>query len=190
VILVADVSGKGVAASLLTASLGAFSAASIEEGLPADEICARVSQMLFSRTPPNKYATAFLGILSPETGTLRYVNAGHNPPLVIRGDEGLSRLAPTGPPLGLLADATYKVAEASLLPGDILVIYTDGITEAVNSRDEEFSSERLEKICRCYRTLDLPFLAEAIEREVDVFTGGLPAADDRTLVLLRRLTSP
>src|SRR4029077_11999702 len=97
--MVADVSGKGMAASLLTASLQAFSAGPIEDGLPPDEICAKLSRLLYRRTPPEKYATAVVAALALDSGVLRYANAGHNPPLVVRAGGAVEELAATGVPI-------------------------------------------------------------------------------------------
>ncbi len=147
VLMVADVAGKGMAASLLTVSLQALSAGPIEDGLPPDEICARLSRQLYRRTPPEKYATAFLGILEPATGRLRYTNAGHNPPLVLRAAGTAEELGSTGVPIGLLPQATYSAAETVLGPGDVLVLYTDGLVEAADPEANEYGLERLQEVC-------------------------------------------
>lgn len=186
VFMVADVSGKGIAASLLTASLEALAAGPIEDDLPPEEICGRVSRRLFQRTPPEKYATAFVASLEGSTGVLRYTNAGHNAALLVRASGETRWLGSTGAPLGLLPQASYGSGEVSLGPGDLLVLYTDGITEANNAADEEYGGERLQTVCRTYRDAPLPALQAAIERDLDVFVGGVPYADDRTIVMLRR----
>lgn len=186
-LVIADVSGKGMAASLLTASLQAFSAGPIEDGLPPDEVAARLSRLLYRRTPPEKYATAFFAALDPATGRLRYANAGHNPPLLIRADGESETLPPTGVPIGLLPTAPYQSRELTLAPGDVLVLYTDGIVEATDPDDAEFGEERLRKICVEGRTIGCPALAAAIERTLEEFVRGVPFADDRTLLLVHRL---
>jgi serine phosphatase RsbU (regulator of sigma subunit)/pSer/pThr/pTyr-binding forkhead associated (FHA) protein len=185
VLMIADVSGKGMGASLLTVSLQALSEGPVEDGLPPDEICARLSRQLFRRTPPEKYATAFLGVLDAATGLLRYTNAGHNPALLVRGDGTVERLGATGPPLGLLSVATYSAAETVLAPGDLLVLYTDGFVEAEDPAGEEYGLDRLQAVC--LRHTDGKELAAALDQDLETFVRGVPFADDRTLVTARRL---
>jgi phosphoserine phosphatase RsbU/P len=187
VLMVADVAGKGMAASLLTVSLQALSTGPVMDGLPPDEICARLSWLLYLRTPPEKYATAFLGVLEPATGRLSYTNAGHNPPLLVRADGAVEELAATGVPLGLLPQAPYQAGVAELGPGDLLVLYTDGLVEACGPDGEEYGQERLKEACRRHRgEAELAALAEALEGDLETFAGGVPFADDRTIVLARR----
>jgi sigma-B regulation protein RsbU (phosphoserine phosphatase) len=187
VLMVADVAGKGMAASLLTVSLQALSAGPIEDGLPPDEICARLSRQLYRRTPPEKYATAFLGILEPATGRLRYTNAGHNPPLVLRAAGTAEELGSTGVPIGLLPQATYHAAETVLGPGDVLVLYTDGLVEAADPEANEYGLERLQEVCLNARGETCEGLARILGQDLEAFARGVPFADDRTLVLARRL---
>ncbi|HEX2164385.1 MAG TPA: SpoIIE family protein phosphatase [Thermoanaerobaculia bacterium] len=187
VLVVADVSGKGMAASLLTASLEALLAAPLEEGLPPEELAARVSRLLHRRTPPEKYATAFLGALDVETGALSYVSAGHNPALVVRAADGtVERLTVGGPPLGLLAEGRYTAGRIGLAAGDTLLVYTDGIVEAADSDDEEYGLERLEALAADRRNEPPAAIAETIEEDVQAFARGVPVADDRTVVIVRR----
>lgn len=187
VLMIADVSGKGMAASLLTISLQALSTGPIEDGLPPDEICARLSRQLYRRTPPEKYATAFLGILEPATGRLRYTNAGHNPPLVLRASGTAEELGSTGTPLGLLPQASYRAGETALAPGDVLVLYTDGLVEAEDPQGQEYGLDRLKEACLRGRNETCASLAHLLGRDLEDFARGVPFADDRTLVLARRL---
>jgi phosphoserine phosphatase RsbU/P len=187
VLLVADVSGKGIGASLLTASLEALLAGPLEAGLPPDEICDQVSARLFARTPAAKYATAVLAVLDPASGHLTYTNAGHNPGLVVR-PAGTELLSTCGVPIGLLEGARYRKEEIDLAPGDLLVLYSDGITEAENPDEEEFGLARLTAVCQELRTAPLGELAAGLTDALDQFANGIPFADDRTLVLLRRAT--
>ncbi|HBL32175.1 MAG TPA: hypothetical protein DD490_35585, partial [Acidobacteria bacterium] len=185
VVMIADVSGKGMGAALLTVSLQALSEGPVEDGLPPEEICARLSRQLYRRTPPEKYATAFLAVLEIETGVLRYTNAGHNPALLLRAGGTVERLASTGPPLGLLPAAPYRAAETALERGDLLVLYTDGFVEAENPSGEEYGLDRLQAICRQHA--DGADLAAALDQDLEAFAQGVPYADDRTLVTARRL---
>jgi len=181
------VSGKGIAAALLTASLEALAAGPIEVGLAADGICARLSRRLHARTSPERYATALVGVLDTERHAFSYSNAGHNPALLVRAGGQAERLAATGIPLGLLPASDYALEEVAVAPGDALLIYTDGVTEATNPEGEEYGLERLEAALRAHLAELLPDLVDGLERDLDAFTRGVPYADDRTLVLVRRL---
>lgn len=185
VLFVADVSGKGIAASLLTASLEALAMGPIEMGRAPDEVCDKVSRRLHARTPPERYATAFLGVLDPETGAVRYANAGHNPALVLRRDGAIEELGATGIPLGIMPNASYECGQVALAAGDALIIYTDGITEAKNERGEEFDGH-LQEACRKHRHRSAAALADAISSSLERFIGSRPYEDDRTLVIARR----
>jgi sigma-B regulation protein RsbU (phosphoserine phosphatase) len=139
-----------------------------------------------AKTPVESFATAFLGILSVETGKLRYASAGHDPTVLVRPDHDVELLMPTGMPLGLMPEAVYTEAEASLEAGDSLVLYTDGITEAANSEQEEFGRERLIEVCSKHRSEAPLELSKSIEVAVDAFVENVPFHDDRTLVIVRR----
>lgn len=186
VAMVADVSGKGMAASLLTASLEALAVGPIEVGHPTDAICRRVSQRLYQRTPPEKYATAFVATIDIDSGRVRYTNAGHNPALVVRQDGGVEELGATGTPLGLLPQAAFTAAEIDLAPGDLLAIYTDGVTETVDPEDDEFGTPRLAEFLRRLIGQPLDQIASDLESALDDFSHGAPPGDDVTLVLIRR----
>lgn len=187
VLMMADVSGKGMAASLLTFSLEALAAGPIDNGQPADEICRRVCRRLYKRTLPAKYATLFLAVLDPAAHTLSFCNAGHNAGLLLDAGGSVRHLESSGPPVGLMPEGSYDAQTVDLAPANLLILYTDGITEASDPDDEEYGIERLAKICKLRRQDDLDLLAEAIQRDLDTFTRGVPYADDRTLLLLRRI---
>ncbi len=186
VLMIADISGKGLAAALLAATLEALSASPIHAGLPPEEICDQLARLLYARTPPEKYATAFFAVLQPGAGTLRYVNAGHNPGLLLRRSGEVEQLGATGPPLGLLPASRYDAAEVTLDGGNLLLLYTDGLTEACNPGDEEFGLDRLTEVCLRHRGDGLRELAREIEADLERFVRGVPFEDDRTFVLLRR----
>ncbi len=186
-VIIADVSGKGIAASLLTGYVDALCLAYLGEGHPPAEVFARVSPQMNVKTPPESFATAFLGLYTPDTGHLDFASAGHDPVAIIRTSGEVEWLMPTGMPLGLMPDATYTASEAELEPGDTMVFYTDGITEAANPDEEEFGRERLGGCCVEHRELPVDEMAEAIHKTVDEFVRGVPYHDDRTLVILRRV---
>jgi len=185
-VIIADVSGKGIGASLLTSYVDALFNAYLGENLEPAEIFNRVSPQMNAKTPVESFVTAFLGIFSIETGVLRYASAGHDPTIVVRSGGDVDLLSSTGMPLGLMPDAEYTAAEATLDAGDFLVMYTDGITEAANPEEEEFGRERLIEVCRERRAQSPKDLAASIDIAVDAFVDGVPYHDDRTLVIVRR----
>jgi len=186
-IMTSDVSGKGMAAALLTASLEALSAVPIEGGAPVEELCQRVSKLLYQRTPPAKYATSFVCTVELANGKLRYTNAGHNPALLVRAGGEIEQLSSTGVPLGMLPDAPFAARELELAGGDLFIVYTDGIVEANDPDDEEYGLERMEEVCREARAQPLAEISTALDRSLEKFVRGVPYADDRTLVMLRRV---
>ena len=186
VLLLADVSGKGMAASLLTASLEAMIAGLVEETADPVVVCDRVGPLLHRRTPTAKYATAFLAVVEPEQGRVRYVNAGHNPGLVVGADGSLRKLGSTGQPLGLLQGSTYRAAELVLSPGDLMVLYSDGITEAADPEEREYGVERLVRVMTEGRSEPLAEIGRRLEADLESFADGVAFADDRTVLMLRR----
>jgi len=187
--MIVDVSGKGMGAALLTASLEALAASPVEAGLAPGEIAPLVSNLLYRRTPPAKYATAMLvsvAVSGAADGRLGFTNAGHNPALLLRADGTVERLGATGPPIGLLAEASFTQQERTLAPGDLLALYTDGIVEACDPEDEEYGLERLQSFLVGRRAAPLEAIADGLDHELERFVRGVPYADDRTLVLLRR----
>jgi serine phosphatase RsbU (regulator of sigma subunit)/pSer/pThr/pTyr-binding forkhead associated (FHA) protein len=186
VLMLSDVSGKGVGASLLTASLEALAAGPIHDGVPAEEIFTSVSHLLFERTPPEKYATSFMATVDPKTGVFRYCNAGHNPGLLLRADGETEWLESTGMPLGILPEGVFTAEERTLESGDTLILYTDGITEPEDPDEEEYGQDRLGDVCIANRSKPLDDIITAIEEDLYQFVRGVPFLDDRTLVLIRR----
>jgi serine phosphatase RsbU (regulator of sigma subunit) len=189
VLMLSDVSGKGIGASLLTASLEALSAGPIHDGVPVEVIFRSVSHLLFDRTPPEKYATSFLASVEPNTGFLRYCNAGHNPGLLLRADGSTEWLESTGMPLGILPEGVFTAEEKTLEVGDTLILYTDGITEPEDPDEEEYGQDRLEAVCVKNREEPIAEIMAAIEKDLYDFVRGVPFLDDRTLVLIRRIES-
>jgi serine phosphatase RsbU (regulator of sigma subunit) len=188
VLLLADVSGKGMAAALLTASLEALAAGPIEVGLPPEGIFGRLSRRLHARTSPERYATGFVAVLHTDSGRFCYANAGHNPAVLLRASGEHEELGATGLPLGLLPAGEYGREVRQLGPGDLVVIYTDGVTEASDPAGEEYGLERLLTLCQRHRAAGVNALAAALQADLDAFASGVPFADDRTFVLLKRLS--
>ncbi|MGD2114128.1 MAG: SpoIIE family protein phosphatase [Acidobacteriota bacterium] len=186
VVVLADVSGKGMAASLLTAALEAMTAGVLEQAETPDVVWRRVNGLLYRRTPPAQYATGILGLIDPVSGRLRYTSAGHQPVLLIRASGAVEELTATGQPLGLLEAPSLAAAAATLDAGDLLVLYSDGITEAADAGGREYGLDRLTRMCAKHREDPLPELAERIEADLQRFVADEPFADDRTLVMVRR----
>jgi serine phosphatase RsbU (regulator of sigma subunit)/pSer/pThr/pTyr-binding forkhead associated (FHA) protein len=186
VLLVADVSGKGMSASLLTGYLEALASVPIEAGMEPHDVLDRITVPFSRRTPSNRFATVLLVVLDARSGSLRYANAGHSPALVVRSDGSTEWLEATGLPLGLMDDARYELHESNLDPGDLLVLYSDGYTEALNAAAEEFGQDRLAEIFTAARTQPLEAVARGLTKALVDFTGGEVIGDDRTLVIVRR----
>jgi sigma-B regulation protein RsbU (phosphoserine phosphatase) len=184
-LVLADVSGKGFPAALLMASLHASLRSRLAQqlaDLPAS-LCA-VNELLYRSSETNRYATLFLGIYDDAERTLRYANCGHNPPLLLRGDGSCERLLPTGPVLGLFEEWQCTTAELRLAPGDLLVVFSDGITEAFDDGGEEFGEARLLELVRSLRDRPAGELVDRVLAEVRRFSGS-EQEDDQTLVVAR-----
>ena len=181
--VVADVSGKGVSSALLASLLqGALIAATDHPGTLGHRI-ERLNRFLMDRTGGEKYATVFYALLELD-GRLSYVNAAHCPPIIVRASGELSTLEATGMPVGLMEAAEFGVAEQRLAPGDKIVIYTDGVTEAQNAAGEFFGKKRLREIVTAHAAASCQSLHDAIQQAVTEFTEGAPQSDDITLVVL------
>jgi len=159
---------------------------------PADlaALVTRLNRIINSNCPANRFISFFIGVLDPKTGQLNYVNAGHNPPLVARRDGTVEKLDCTGLILGIMSSARYEQQTVTLQPGDIVVLFSDGVTEASRPDvDEEFGEERLAQAVFKLRDLPAKSIIEAINQQVQEFTVGSPPADDITLVIAKRLVS-
>jgi sigma-B regulation protein RsbU (phosphoserine phosphatase) len=181
----ADVSGKGAAAALLMAAVRALVRSRWAEPDLAGA-AAGIGRAVFDNVPASRYATAFLARLDPARGRLRYVNAGHPPALVVRADGRVQTLDSGGFPLGLLEQAPYVAAETTLTPGDTLLIFSDGVSEARDATGAELGLDRLIALVRAGQLDDAPTLARRIGDALDEFSWSTPADDDRTLLVLKR----
>lgn len=181
----ADVSGKGTGAALLTTALRAAVRSHWTDSPLADSI-ARINRTVCQNVPDNRYITFFLGRMDPATGRIAYVNAGQNPPLLVRAGGQVESLEEGGTVLGLFDHATYAEGAAELRPGDTLLAFSDGISETWSAANEEFGEERLREAVLAGRSLDAPALKEDILRRLETFSGGAKATDDRTMIVLKR----
>jgi sigma-B regulation protein RsbU (phosphoserine phosphatase) len=182
---IGDVSGKGIPAALLMACLQA-SLRGQTIGGSTDLAClmSDLNRLIYNATPANRYATFFYAQYEPATRTLAYVNGGHNPPMLLRGSEVI-RLEEGGPVIGLFKPSKYSQASIALEPGDVLTLFTDGISESMNAADDEWGEDNLlEAIRRCRRLCAGDMLVELM-READAFAAGAPQHDDMTVMVFK-----
>jgi sigma-B regulation protein RsbU (phosphoserine phosphatase) len=187
-IAIGDVSGKGIPAALLMASLRAALRAQTFDGAPdLARLVARLNRLIYEASGANRYATFFYATFDPATRRLDYVNAGHNAPFLFRGAGGEAvRLEGGGPVVGLLPEAGYETQTIDLRPGDLLVAYTDGISEALNAAVEEWGEERLAEAVRSRGDGCEPqALMRTLMEGADAFAAGAPQHDDMTVVVAR-----
>lgn len=186
-IVIADVSDKGVPAALfMTLSRSLVRASAVSHVSPAEAL-ERANRLLLEDTASEMFVSVFYGIIDPSTGELRYASAGHNPPLLCRGKEGPSeQLEAPGIILGIIEDVHLEERSVQMEAGDTLILYTDGVTEAINAEEEQFGEERLRTFTCAGRTQDLATLRRSLLAAVEEFCQGQPPFDDITLVLVRR----
>jgi sigma-B regulation protein RsbU (phosphoserine phosphatase) len=187
-IAIGDVSGKGIAAALMMASLQASlrsEATRAPENLAA--ALGNINRLVYEASSSNRYATFFYGQYDPRTGSFEYVNAGHNPPMIFchSRDREVCRLEPGGTVIGLLEDAVYQQGSVQLSPGDVLVAFTDGISEAMNLQDEEWGEDRLMEAVRQSDCVSAQQLLDRLFAVATGFAGAAPQHDDMTLVVVR-----
>src|ERR1044072_7243286 len=186
VIALGDVSGKGTAAALLMSSLhAAVHAQSGSHDSLVDTISA-VNRYLADNIPANRFVTLFYAELDPKSGSLSFLNAGHNPPLIVHSAGTVEQLASGGLPLGIKRDADYREGRTQLQHGDVLVIYSDGVTEAVSPSGEEFGPTRLYEVVSRNIEASAAGIRDRIESSLTKFSQGTSAADDITLVIVKR----
>jgi phosphoserine phosphatase RsbU/P len=186
VIALGDVSGKGTAAALLMSSLHAAIHA---QSASHDSLVATISAVnryLADNIPANRFVTLFYAELDPESGALSFLNAGHNPPLIVHAAGTVEQLASGGLPLGIKPDAEYREGRTQLQQGDVLVIYSDGVTEAVSPTGEEFGPTRLYEVVSRNVEASAAGIRDRIESSLTKFAQGTSAADDITLVIVKR----
>lgn len=184
--VIADVSGKGVSAALYMAlSRTILHACGSEESDPESVVCTS-NRLIYGDGRSSMFITVFYGVLDPKSMTFTYVNAGHNPPLFLRdGEAGIWMTGQKGIALGVVPDVRIEPSLERLRSGDLLVLYTDGVTEAFNERDEEFGEERLLECVSRNRSRSVQEITGTIIEEIRTFSGTAPQSDDITLVVIR-----
>ncbi len=185
---VGDISGKGLPASLMMTQLSAFIRAMADRRVPDwGELCHRLNHRMNEVREGNRYTTLLIGSLNPENGDFRYVNAGHNPPLLVPGDGGPARrLDPTGPMVGLLPEVTFLEGHATVQPGDTLLVFTDGLVEAENPEGQDLGDEVLADVVRANPDADAETLLEALLALAFEHLNGQGFRDDVTLAVVKR----
>ncbi|HEV2885216.1 MAG TPA: GAF domain-containing SpoIIE family protein phosphatase [Pyrinomonadaceae bacterium] len=186
-LVIADVSGKGVPAALLMAFLRASLRAATHIGYSPHISMAKVNYLLWESIERNQFVTAFYAILDVTNKTLTYTNAGHNPPLLLRADDTHKFIERGSLPLGMFRDTRYHEYYLTTEPGDVLVLYTDGVTEAQSAEGEEFGRERLAEAVRSNHQLPARELITAVQKEVIDWTDGRGATDDVTFFVIKAL---
>jgi serine phosphatase RsbU (regulator of sigma subunit)/pSer/pThr/pTyr-binding forkhead associated (FHA) protein len=186
VIALGDVSGKGTAAALLMSSLHAAIHAQTGSHDTIVETISAVNKYLAENIPPNRFVTLFYAELDPASGAVSFLNAGHNPPLIVHAAGTVEQLASGGLPLGIKADADYREGRTHMQMGDVLVIYSDGVTEAASPSGEEFGPTRLYEVVSRNVDASAAGIRDRIESALTKFSQGTKAADDITLVIVKR----
>ena len=182
--MLGDVSGKGIAASLLMAQLHAMFRSLIPFQLTLDDLMARASALLCASSLPAQYATLISGYVGPD-GEAVVSNAGHLPALLISG-EGHTHVKATGMPIGLFCKSEFSLTRFTMRPGDTLIMYTDGLTEARNPADDEYGTVRLQTAAAAAASTPLPDLVATLIADQAVFRRGVPNADDVSVLAIRR----
>ncbi len=183
---VVDISGKGMFASILMGNIQATLRALLHADSKLGPLAGRTNDLLYATTPSNRYATAFLAFYEPVSGAFQWVNCGHCDGLILRANGEVTHLPCTGLALGQFPRQSYQEETCKLEPGDILTIYSDGVSEANNLAEEEFGTDRLIDVMRRYSAEKPEAIVDAVFRELDEFVGEAPQFDDITLMIVKR----
>ncbi|MGB5661315.1 MAG: SpoIIE family protein phosphatase [Thermoanaerobaculia bacterium] len=184
--VLADVSGKGLPAALMVSTIHSALRLLVDREGVGPGLVQHLNRHIAASTAPNKFITLLVVELDPSSNEVRYVNAGHNPGVVIGSDGNVRELASGGLPLGLFGESSYESGSLVLEPGDLLCLYSDGLTECESPSDEEFGLPRLVDLLRASSDRSLSEVIRAVDAAVTDFAQGLSQGDDQTLVLLRR----
>jgi sigma-B regulation protein RsbU (phosphoserine phosphatase) len=182
-----DVSGKGMPASLMMMQLHARVQVLAEDPTDLGSFMMRLNKATCANCPSNRFVTFFFSLLDAATGDLRFANAGHNPPIIMRASGEAQMLEGGGPVLGILSIAPYSEQTERLEYGDMLVVYSDGVTEATNEAYDEFGEDKLIEVIRQHRREPAPKIVQAVTKALTEFAAGAPQADDITLVVAKRV---
>ena len=185
--VIADVSGKGVPAAIFMAVSRTLIRATGIRGVSPSECINYSNALLEKESVNNMFVTVFYGIYNIKTGEIRYTNAGHNPPYLLKNDGSIERLPVAGNmAIGIFGDFEYTETTLQLQPGETLLLYTDGVTEAINPREEEFMESRLEQTLKKVTSCSCQEIIDTIKADVKAFADGAEQSDDITLLALKR----
>jgi len=187
IVVLGDVAGKGMSAALLMVNLQARVQVLTEQPASPLEMVAVLNRGMFKVCPGNRFVTFFLAEIDPDTGTLSFSNAGHNPPMLVRDDGACEMLEGGGPVLGVLDKMPYTGLTCQLQEGDTVTLFSDGVTEAVNEADEEYGEARLEQFLIKNHDLPAKELVSRIHQDVKDFAGNAAQNDDVTIVVVKRV---
>jgi serine phosphatase RsbU (regulator of sigma subunit) len=185
-VMVGDVCGKGMPAALLMMSLQARVQVLAEDAASPASLVERLNRILTAATLNSRFISFFFSLVRPETGEVTYCNAGHNPPLLVRSGGQVEWLEGGGPVLGILPETVYEEHRCWLQPGEVVVLFSDGATEATDSMGEEFGERRLAALAQQLRHESAETVLEGLRKAVQEWIGGAAAADDVTLVILQK----
>jgi sigma-B regulation protein RsbU (phosphoserine phosphatase) len=186
-VAIGDVAGKGIPAALIMASFRASLKAEIRNNYAIRTICFKVNNLLYESLERENYVTAVYGVLDIKNKVFTFSNAGHNPPILRKKEGKIRHLTEGGLALGVIQNSEYKERALNLKPGDVILFYTDGVTEAKNESEEEFGTKRLEKILVENPDLKAKELQDKIYQEVRGFTGTESREDDLTMIIIKVL---
>jgi len=185
-LVLGDVSGKGMPASLLMTSLQARVQVLIEEPENLGTVLSRLNRLTATNCPSNRFITFFMCVVDGATGEVVFANAGHNPPLIVRSSGSVEWLDAGGCVLGILPMMKYDESRTRLDPGDVLVIFSDGVTDAINPQEDDFGEARLAACVSAHRTESSASIMDAVNRAIAEWSAGTPLPDDLTLLVARR----
>jgi sigma-B regulation protein RsbU (phosphoserine phosphatase) len=186
-LVIADVAGKGISAALLVNTLHAALYSYLELNTSLSEMFSKLNKLIYNSSPSDKYITCFMGVLDSESGSLDAVNAGHNPILLMRKDNAIQKINAGGTGLGMLDFGIPFLGEKLVLnPGDKLFLYTDGIPEAMNENEEEYSEARMVNFLKNHSGCTAEEFINALVEDVKLFVQDAPQSDDITALILKR----
>jgi serine phosphatase RsbU (regulator of sigma subunit) len=186
-VVLGDVAGKGMSAALLMSNLQARVQILAEDPRDLSGLMGRLDQSVAINCPDNRFITMFMGVIDPARQELLYCNAGHNPPLLIRSSGEVERLKAVGTALGIMPGLSYQEESRKFGSGDLLAIYSDGVTESESPDGVEFGETRLADLLTANRSAEAEDVVELVLQALDEWTAAQPAADDITLVVVRAI---
>jgi phosphoserine phosphatase RsbU/P len=187
-VVIGDVSGKGIPAALIMASFRASLIAEIRNNYSIRTICAKVNSLLWESLDPGNYVTAVYGVLDSRNHILTFSNCGHNPPVMLRANGTVELMRDGGPVLGVAKDSVYEERALVVQPGDLVVMYTDGVTEVFDEKGQEFGIDRLVQVIKANRTKPAHDIQDVIYKAVMAFCSPDHIFDDLTMVIIKRVS--